>query len=129
MNSTSGKSGRKRKATTDKSGAALLRRLVKSLEKWRCEPSNYPVVASLNSEVKVIFESHHTMLHLMKQVGGMANILEARGHGRSMVKADKQVAAQLFGKLILNAVRLATLLEMSPEELHQGILDAEAALH
>lgn len=131
MNSTSGKSGRKRKATTKRSDTAtrLFQRLVKSLQKWSCDPASYPAVAKMNSQVKQVFVSHHAMLHLMKRVGTFATILEKLGHGQVLDPTDKIIAERTFGKLLLDAVRVAVLLGMTPESMSIRLRLAEAELH
>lgn len=66
-----------------------------------------------------LFAQRHLLLHLNKNIGAIAGVVEPGDHGES----QGNVSAPVIGKLIVNALRLADVSGVTMEELQASILN------
>lgn len=95
-------------------------------ERWSFDAEKYPDLAQLSTEGARRFARGHILKHIMKSVGKIAEIEEARDHS-SLVFDAKDKLRPLIGKMLVNLIQLAESYRISDEELERYIRDDETA--
>lgn len=86
--------------------------------KFVFDEMEYPLLAKLTPEERLQFSLHHSLQHLMKQLGKIAAHLEDKDHGG---EGDSEELRRAFMKNFVSTLRLAELLGIDADELLTSI--------
>lgn len=82
---------------------------------WEWKKETYPLLEKLVTPAEQLhFQRQHTLHHLQKQVGGLADQLEDAEHGIA-IDPDRELA--LISKLLLNTLELMTVTGRKEEDV------------
>lgn len=87
--------------------------------KFVFDETGYPLLAKLTPEEQLQFSLHHSLQHLMKQLGKIAAHVEDKDHGG---EGDVEALRRVFMKSFVSTLRLAELLGIDADELLTSIL-------
>ncbi len=86
-------------------------------ERYTFTQDHYPNIDT-SPEAKRIFAVRHSALHMMKSTGKIAAEVEAADHGGNMDLKALRVATN---KMLVNALKLAEELDMTAQDLADGV--------
>lgn len=81
---------------------------------YRIVPEDYPVVAKLSEDEKLNFSLSHTVKHLQKSLGKIANQLEEGDHGNPI---DRTIVRTSTFNLLISAFKLCDEQGITGDEL------------
>lgn len=90
--------------------------------RWVWDEDNYPSLARIAPEDRDAFRRKHVLMHLMKQVGKLAEADEKRDHTKASVLDDdegRREIVKLLGKTMLNCLQYAEIQGITAEELDE----------
>ncbi len=90
--------------------------------RWPWTKENYPRFPEGDEGGKA-WRMRHILLHLVKETGAIANILERRDHGSSVQneRALRRLVCDLSAKVVMNGLELARSFDITAEDLIAAI--------
>lgn len=89
---------------------------------WRFLRERYPELPE-TAEEQQVFAVRHILYHILKPTTGMFRQLERYDHSPTLNNLDKNEARIIVFKLFRNVLRLASVLEITADELEQSVQD------
>lgn len=86
---------------------------------WKFTPKNYPILEKLSKIEREDFALGHIVKHMQKSLGKIASYSEAIDHNDEPSAGDFPKGATV--KMIVNALRLATILGISADDIIETI--------
>jgi hypothetical protein len=102
-----------------------IRRLAE--ERWPFTPHGYPVLARLvEPHDRQRFSGTHVLLHWVKSTGKVAALLEIVDHrDLPLTEPERQEAAQLIAKMLVNLFQFAKLYGVTDEAIRNALTHGE----
>lgn len=88
--------------------------------RYQFTPENYPEMEGMSEEQKKAFAVSHSAHHMMKSLGRIATECESYDHGSRM---NGPALREATVKMLINTLKLAEELGMTPEELANAVPD------
>lgn len=93
-------------------------------ERYTFTEEHYPNLDKLSPNDRHVFAVRHSALHMMKSTGKIAAEAEKADHGGMMHFSDLKTATT---KMLVNVLKLAEELNISPEELAANVPNVMAS--
>ena len=87
-------------------------------ESWPFDKKEYPCLENMTERNQDVFAMKHVLNHMSKSHGVLAGILERVDHGE---RFDRATCSDAIRKQLVNIARLATLVDVGPNELDRGV--------
>jgi NTP pyrophosphatase (non-canonical NTP hydrolase) len=85
---------------------------------WKFNAESYPEIAGMSEEQRQVFAIRHAIIHFAKTAGKAIAVVEGMDHGGSL---DAEELKAQTGKMFINTLMMAQLLNLSGEDLAQFV--------
>lgn len=86
--------------------------------KFVCTEVVYPPLADMAKGERKLFNLRHAIVHLQKNAGAAATVVEAMDHGAPL---NRELLLITLRKFVVNAIHCASAAGITPEELEADI--------
>ncbi len=89
--------------------------------KYIFNEENYPVMKDMPPEQKAMFALNHSVLHMQKSIGKIAEVCESYDHTGKYTYMNKSQVEEATVKMLVNTLKLAQELGFTGKELAERV--------
>jgi hypothetical protein len=91
--------------------------------KYVFKEENYPAMKGMTEEQKKVFALNHSILHMQKSIGKLAEVCEKYDHTGEYVPGSMDQVSEATVKMVINSLKLAQEIGFNGFELSERVQD------